>query len=227
MEAGLGGSQLWCWHLYDWSILRQFLLYLPCWWACSSHSSITLLIAFIFFYPPFNFLSAIEIPSSTSPCQRPLFLAWSLIWTADELSTPGLCISKHNDDDQYIGSLPLEVLSPSLDTVNPPLSHSTELCLFLKEDQLGYLDEKKINEIVKKHSEFMSYLIQLTITKEEEKVCQVCIYVGDSILSQSQLVIRWRSDVTGLLFPINIHIYPASFSLSFRLFFLLSLFSPS
>uniref|UniRef100_F1KU36 Heat shock protein 90 n=1 Tax=Ascaris suum TaxID=6253 RepID=F1KU36_ASCSU len=77
--------------------------------------------------------------------------------------------SKHNDDDCYQwessagGSFVIRHVN------DPELTRGTKIILHIKEDQSEYLEERKIKEIVKKHSQFIGYPIKLTVENEREK----------------------------------------------------------
>eukprot|EP00054_Salpingoeca_dolichothecata_P018943 m.117217 g.117217 ORF g.117217 m.117217 type:complete len:715 (-) comp23072_c0_seq1:328-2472(-) len=76
--------------------------------------------------------------------------------------------TKHNDDEQYVwrssagGSF----------TVAPDLAgdigRGTHIILHIKEDQTEFLEEKRLKDIVKKHSQFIGYPISLACEKERD-----------------------------------------------------------
>merc|ERR1711962_1744615 len=55
------------------------------------------------------------------------------------------------------------------DNINEPLVRGTKIILNMKEDQLDYLDEKKLQDIIKKHSQFIGYPISLQMQKTRDK----------------------------------------------------------
>jgi len=74
--------------------------------------------------------------------------------------------SKHNDDEQYVwessagGSFTIKIGN------DPDIKRGSKVVLFMKEDQAEYIEEKKVKEVVKKHSQFIGYPINMTVQKE-------------------------------------------------------------
>ncbi len=90
-------------------------------------------------------------------------------------------ISKHNDDDQYIwesaagGSFSVV---KDVDFPHGEIMRGTKVICHLKEDQMEFLEERHVKDLVKKHSEFIGFPIELYIEKTKET--QVTDSEGDS-----------------------------------------------
>ena len=78
-------------------------------------------------------------------------------------------VSKHNADEQYRW----ESNAGGTFTINPDtteeMTRGTKIVLQLKEDQQEFLEERRLKDLIKKHSEFIGFPIELMVEKTTDK----------------------------------------------------------
>jgi molecular chaperone HtpG len=83
-------------------------------------------------------------------------------------------ISKNNDDEQYrwesIASSTFSVVKDTiLEDKSNAIGRGTKIILYLKDEATEFLEERKLKDLIKKHSEFISFPIELYVEKSTEK----------------------------------------------------------
>uniref|UniRef100_A0A2K5J5P3 Histidine kinase/HSP90-like ATPase domain-containing protein n=1 Tax=Colobus angolensis palliatus TaxID=336983 RepID=A0A2K5J5P3_COLAP len=78
-------------------------------------------------------------------------------------------ITKHNEDEQYGWESSAGGSFTVRTDTGEPMGHGTKVILQLKEDQTEHLEERRIKEIVKKHSQFIGYPITFFVEKKHDK----------------------------------------------------------
>merc|ERR1712012_1129269 len=81
-------------------------------------------------------------------------------------------VSKNNDDEQYIwesGAGGSFTVQKDTGMVHGEVKRGTKVICYLKEDQSDFLEERRLKDLVKKHSEFIGFPIDLYVEKSKEK----------------------------------------------------------
>jgi molecular chaperone HtpG len=78
-------------------------------------------------------------------------------------------ISKHNEDEQYRWHSNAGGTFTIVPDDGEPLTRGTKIILKMKDDMQEYLEERRLKDLVKKHSEFISFPIELQVEKSTDK----------------------------------------------------------
>ena len=90
---------------------------------------------------------------------------YSAYLVADEVKV----ISKNNEDSEYIWESSAGGSFTISENKDSSITRGTKIICKLKEDQIEYLEEKRLKDLIKKHSEFINYPISILVEKEIEK----------------------------------------------------------
>merc|ERR1712087_332267 len=81
-------------------------------------------------------------------------------------------VSKNNDDEQHVwesaagGSF---TVVEDKDNTYGEMKRGTKIIMHIKEDMTEFLEERRLKDLVKKHSEFIGFPIELQIEKSLDK----------------------------------------------------------
>merc|ERR1711892_187803 len=108
-------------------------------------------------------------------------------------------VSKHNDDEQYVwesaagGSFTVQ---KDTEMVHGEVKRGTKVICYLKEDQSEFLEERRLKDLVKKHSEFIGFSIELFVEKSKEKEVKEVSHEWEQLNKNKPLWMRKSEDVT-------------------------------